>query len=396
MIVIKIILILLITLYAALNSISLIESRKKLTKANLASMKLGYNDYEITRILNYNRTLYLINLIVILISSFYSCVIIGFNLFRMFQEVNNFITFVMISLPYNLIFFSRKFCINVKLDKSFGLVVQSEFKLISKFMLKTIIALCAFYGVFRLYLFNPKEYGGVFILMFLILGAKFLLKYSMGKPLTDDSLLKLFSNLASNYSLKFKGVKIRNLSKITNKGTAYFHGGNKKIYFDDTLFNVCDENELFAIFAHELGHIDKKHNKTGVLYIFLYSLISTTGFYFVFGTNIMSSSFGYAQTNYVILSFSVFLMFYLVKMIINVIENRNSIKKEFEADLFSVENSSYEKLASALRKVHYINLKNPIPHFLDVVLNYNHPPLIDRLEFIVVQQSKTLSESDKI
>lgn len=388
MVVIRIILVLIIILYTVLNSISLIESRKKLTKAKLSNMKLGYKDYEITRIINYNRALYLINLIVILVSSSYSCVIIGFNLFKLFQEFTSYITFVIISLPYLLMYFSKKFYINVKLDKSYGLVVQSELNLLSKFMLNTIITLSTFYGVLRFYFFNPEKHGGIFIIIFLILGVKFLLKYTIGKTQVDNDLLRMFCNLASKYNLKFKGVKIRDLSKTTNKGTAYFHGGNKKIYFDDTLFNVCDEDELFAIFAHELGHYEKKHNKTNILYVLLYSLIVTSGFYFVFGTNIMSRSFGYEQINYVVLSFSAFLMFFLAKTIIKVIENRNSIKKEYEADLFSVENSSLETLTSALRKVHYINLKNPIPHYLDVILNYNHPSLIDRLKFIAVQQSK--------
>ena len=67
-------------------------------------------------------------------------------------------------------------------------------------------------------------------------------------------------------------------------------------------------------------------------------------------------------------------------MIMGFILNYISIKNEFEADHYSSKTTGApENLISALKKLTVKNLGNLTPHWLNVTLNYSHPPVIDRI-----------------
>ena len=61
-----------------------------------------------------------------------------------------------------------------------------------------------------------------------------------------------------------------------------------------------------------------------------------------------------------------------------------SRKYEFEADQFSIETyGNPNALASALKRMGLDHLSNPQPHVLKVITSYTHPPLPERIAFII-------------
>ena len=69
-----------------------------------------------------------------------------------------------------------------------------------------------------------------------------------------------------------------------------------------------------------------------------------------------------------------------VEMVLGFIFNYISRKHEFEADQFSAETTEKPmELISSLKKLSAENLGNLTPHWLNVALNYSHPPTLDRI-----------------
>ena len=58
-----------------------------------------------------------------------------------------------------------------------------------------------------------------------------------------------------------------------------------------------------------------------------------------------------------------------------------SRKNEFAADAYSARTfKSPESLISGLKKMSKENLSNLTPHWLNVMLNYTHPPVLERIK----------------
>ena len=58
-----------------------------------------------------------------------------------------------------------------------------------------------------------------------------------------------------------------------------------------------------------------------------------------------------------------------------------SRRNEFEADEYSAKTANMpESLITGLKKMSKENLSNLTPHWLNVFLNYSHPPVLKRVE----------------
>lgn len=82
----------------------------------------------------------------------------------------------------------------------------------------------------------------------------YIVKKSIGKEVPNSELSNKFKAFSEKHEIKFISVWIRKAMGGSRKGTALYNGGNKRIYFDETLLNICNEKELLAIYAHEIGH----------------------------------------------------------------------------------------------------------------------------------------------
>ena len=77
-----------------------------------------------------------------------------------------------------------------------------------------------------------------------------------------------------------------------------------------------------------------------------------------------------------------------VNFLLSIIANAFSRKFEYEADGFAVTTQKNpDAFVAALKKLSVDNLANLNPHPLKVMLEYSHPPILDRIS--AVRKAKT-------
>ena len=78
-----------------------------------------------------------------------------------------------------------------------------------------------------------------------------------------------------------------------------------------------------------------------------------------------------------------------ISLILSVFFSVISRKNEFSADTYSAQTAKMPKsLISALKKMSKENLSNLTPHWLNVFLNYSHPPVLDRIRALNTYENK--------
>jgi STE24 endopeptidase len=207
-------------------------------------------------------------------------------------------------------------------------------------------------------------------------------------PMPDGKLKDAIHALGVKCGFPLEGVYEIDGSKRSTKANAYFtgFGKHKKIALFDTLTEKSTEPELLAILAHEIGHFRLGHIKqrlvVGILQMgFIFFLIglatNPTGAF----ARQLHDAFGVAE-----ISPHAGLVFFTILLepaskLLSILANAWSRKHEFEADAYAAENTGTpEALATALKKLSSDHLSHPAPHKLRVVLDYSHPPLLQRLK----------------
>lgn len=204
-------------------------------------------------------------------------------------------------------------------------------------------------------------------------------------PLDDGDLKYAILAYARSVGFAFKEIFVVDSSKRTSKTNAYFtgFGRNKRIALFDTLVKESTVLEIVAILAHEVGHYKKKHILIGMFLSFLY-----TGFVFYLlslfiGNRRLFEAF-YMQEVSAYAGLLLFGMLYEpISFLLSILFNALSRHNERQADRYAVETTpDREQLVSALKKLYATNLGNLNPHPLFVILNYSHPPLLERIHRI--------------
>jgi len=174
-------------------------------------------------------------------------------------------------------------------------------------------------------------------------------------------------------------------SRRSTKANAFFtgFGKNRRIVLYDTLIQEYSTEELLCVIAHEMGHCKKKHIQkrmtTGILHMgFIFFMISIfISYQGMFDAFFMTGTSIYAG----LIFFS--MLFSPMDMITSVIMHHFSRRDEYEADQFAVESTGKKSpMASALKRLSVQNLSNLHPHPFYVLLNYSHPPILERLKAI--------------
>ena len=209
-------------------------------------------------------------------------------------------------------------------------------------------------------------------------------------PLAEGSLRQAIEAYSKNVGFPLTNIYIIDGSKRSSKANAFFSGlgKKKKVVLYDTLVEKHSDEELVAIFAHEVGHYKKKHIQLGLML----SIMQTGIMLFVLSLMIFNGQLSEAlgATNMKIhLNLIAFGILYSpISMITGLFMNMISRKNEFEADRYAVTTSNGVKLAQALKKLSSDNLGNLLPHPAYVFVNYSHPPLLIRLAAIDEEVSK--------
>jgi len=205
------------------------------------------------------------------------------------------------------------------------------------------------------------------------------------EPMEEGELKNAVMAYAASINFPLSNVFVMDGSKRSNKANAFFtgFGKNRRIVLFDTLVNQHTTEELVAILAHEMGHYKKKHIvkmmaigvvQAGIMFFLLSLFISRQELFSAFYMEHVSVHAGFIFFGMLFAPIDLF-----VGLFLQYVSRRN----EYEADRFAVKTTKNPgAMSMALKKLSVKNLTNLTPHPFYVVLNYSHPPVLERVRAI--------------
>lgn len=256
----------------------------------------------------------------------------------------------------------------------------------------TLISLALTCGILCLFIWVHQALGNWLLPVFTAIMVVFLLVIffiapALGKihnkfePLPDGALRDRLTALLADNGCTVKAINVMDGSKRSTKANAYFSGfgKSKTIVLYDTLLEQLTEDEIVAVFAHEMGH--NKHKDTLKMYpvsILQVAIMVALAWALVSVPDICRA-FGFEAVNY---GFAFWLMASVLlnalAPFVNLLSTRLSRKAEYAADRFAAENGYGPALISALKKLSRSSFACLNPHPLLVALSYSHPTVSQR------------------
>ena len=188
---------------------------------------------------------------------------------------------------------------------------------------------------------------------------------------------------ARSVNFPVKNVFVMDGSKRSSKSNAFFtgFGRNKRIALFDTLVAQHTVPEMVAVLAHEIGHYKKKHILKGTIVGILHAGVIFFLLSLFIGNPDLYQAF-YVRQESVYAGLLFFGLLYTpLELVLSILMQMLSRKHEYQADHFAAETiDTPGSLIDALRKLSANNLSNLTPHPFYVLLNYSHPPLLQRIQ----------------
>ncbi|MBO5109088.1 MAG: M48 family metallopeptidase [Clostridia bacterium] len=211
--------------------------------------------------------------------------------------------------------------------------------------------------------------------------------------LEEGELKDRLMQLLASHGYEVKAIEVMDASRRTTKLNAYFTGFGKmkRIVLFDTLLNAMTTDEICAVFAHELGHgLHKdvlKQQIMNFVNMFLMGFLAwlavkEPAFHKAFGFD--SVNYGFA---YVLLGVGLGVL----QPFTGILMNAYSRHAEYRADRQAVKEGYGSAMTAALKKLAKENFSHLAPSRVNVVMEYSHPPLSDRLSSV----EKALTEEQK-
>jgi STE24 endopeptidase len=207
-------------------------------------------------------------------------------------------------------------------------------------------------------------------------------------PVDNGSLRERITRLCARAGVKMDGIYSFDLSKNTRKANAAFMGiGHaKRIVLGDTLVRDFTEEEIEAVFAHELGHLAFGHIRTSILIGTVSTFVGLYVAALLYEWSVQAAGFVSIADLAALPILAVWLS--LFALVTSPVGNLVSRRHERQADAYAVKaTGGAEAFASALRKLGRMNLADPDPHPLVEFLLYSHPPLAKRIRAVTTEQS---------
>jgi STE24 endopeptidase len=202
-------------------------------------------------------------------------------------------------------------------------------------------------------------------------------------PLESESLGRRIEDLCADAGVSVRGIFSFNLSKNTKKANAAFTGLGKakRIILGDTLLSGFSEEEIEAVFAHELGHYKHKHLLIGILVSIVSTVFGLFFAAFLYGRSL--GVFGFGSISQLAALPLLALWLSLFGLITTPLGNMLSRYFERVADRYAVRTMGTSiPFVSALRKLSITNLAHPDPHPLVEFFFYSHPSITKRIRFV--------------
>ena len=226
---------------------------------------------------------------------------------------------------------------------------------------------------------------GLFVLVFSMLSTAFQRLYNRFTPLEDGGLRERLSELFQKAGYALEDIYVMDASKRTAKANAFCSGLGKfkKIVLYDNLVNGYTEEEITAVFAHELGHYRRRDTlKNTVFSLVLMGAVTGAALWFA-STPAVSLEYGFPEMNaaFGVIALETVLLGPLMTLLM-IPRAAMARRFEYRADAAAVEAGYGEALISALKKLSRDNFSDLNPHPLTVALEYDHPTTADRIEAI--------------
>ncbi len=225
--------------------------------------------------------------------------------------------------------------------------------------------------------------GAFQVMMLFIAPVVIMPLFNRFEPLEEGRLKDSIMNYARKQRFDLQGVFKMDGSKRSAKSNAFFTGFGKfkRIVLFDVLIQRHTVEELTAIIAHEMGHYKLKHILKALA---RHLLLSGLVFYLMslfLGNRELFAAFGMEHTSTYAGLFLFGFLYAPIDMATGIIDKAISRKHEFEADRYAAESYGHiDAMISALKKLSVDNLSNLTPHPLKVILEYSHPPVLERIK----------------
>ena len=209
-------------------------------------------------------------------------------------------------------------------------------------------------------------------------------------PLADGELKDSLMELLTKHGYRVKAIEVMDASRRTTKLNAYFTGFGKMktIVLYDNLVNTMTPDEICAVFAHELGHGLHKDVLKNQILSFGNMIIMSLIVWVAVKMPEWHTAFGFEGINF---GFAYILLtagLGVIQPFTSLIINAHSRRAEYKADAQAVDEGYGSALISALKKLAHENFAHLAPSKLNVMLEYSHPPLADRISAIEKNEGK--------
>ncbi len=202
------------------------------------------------------------------------------------------------------------------------------------------------------------------------------------KSLEEGELRTRLTEMLTKNGYTVRDIKVMDASRRTTKSNAYFtgFGSTKTIVLFDNMLQVMSDDEIVAIFAHEMAHGLHKDSfrKSFLAYAMIVLLVVLIWLLVRFPE--MYHDFGFVDVNY---GFAVVLLFdCVVPLIFRILQIPSLIVSrycEYKADEFAAKEGYGEQLISSLKKLYKEDFGDVNPDPLVISLTYSHPTLVQRI-----------------
>ncbi|MBQ5794250.1 MAG: M48 family metallopeptidase [Clostridia bacterium] len=210
-------------------------------------------------------------------------------------------------------------------------------------------------------------------------------------PLEDGVLKDRLMELLTKHGYQVKAIEVMDASRRTTKLNAYFTGFGKMktIVLYDNLVNAMDTDEICAVFAHELGHGLHKDVLKGQILNFGNMLLMGVLVWVVASNPIFCEAFGFEGINYGFAYVILGVLLGLFNPLISLLINARSRRAEYRADKQAVSEGYGPAMITALKKLARENFSHLAPSRINVVLEYSHPPLSERITAVEKELAST-------
>ena len=209
-------------------------------------------------------------------------------------------------------------------------------------------------------------------------------------PLEEGELRDNLMSLLTKHGYQVKAIEVMDASRRTTKLNAYFTGFGKlkTIVLYDNLVNSMSTEEICAVFAHELGHGLHKDVLKMQIMNFGNLLLMAVVAWLAVREPLLHEAFGFTEVNYGFAYILIGIGLGLTQPLSSMAINAYSRAAEYRADRQAVREGYGDAMVTALKKLARENFSHLAPSPINVVLEYSHPPLSQRIAAVERENSK--------